>query len=343
MEQLGRKLASGRDADIFEYGPDLVLRRSRNGRSVAREARVMAYLATQGYPVPAVHHVSDDETDLVMERINGPTMVDYLSKRPWAIRRQGRVLGELHRRLHAIPPPDFLGPAAFGEGEVVRAHGPPSPERPDRSRRARRHRLDQCRTGGIRWSMWRWPSCSSPRLQSPGEGSNGPCSAGAARSCSKDSSAAWTSRAQIRDPGGGRMEGVRCEPVPRGDRGHVEGGPGSRPRADQVMRDVRQGVSVGTPRPGVGPTPGAVTCRVRRPSDRGGPIHGATGAVTGGTPHRNHTTIDGGTHHHDVAHPGAERPSSPSSCPVSCSPPAARHRPVAPRPPPPGPVRPRRR
>ena len=117
MEQLGRKLASGRDADIFEYGPDLVLRRSRNGRSVAHEARVMDYLATQGYPVPTVHHVSDDETDLVMERINGPTMVDYLSRRPWAIRRQGRALGELHRRLHAIPPPDFLGPAAFGQGE----------------------------------------------------------------------------------------------------------------------------------------------------------------------------------------------------------------------------------
>ena len=119
MEQLGGKLASGRDADIFECGPDLVLRRSRNGRSMAREARVMDYLATQGYPVPAVHHVSDDGTDLVMERIYGPTMVDYLGKRPWAIRRQGRMLGELHRRLHAIPPPDFLGPAGFGRGESL--------------------------------------------------------------------------------------------------------------------------------------------------------------------------------------------------------------------------------
>jgi aminoglycoside phosphotransferase (APT) family kinase protein len=117
MDQPGRKLASGRDADIFEYGPDLVLRRSRNGRSVAHEARVMEYLRANGYPVPAVHDVSDDETDLVMERINGPTMVDHLNKRPWAIPRYGRSLAELHRRLHAIPPPDFLGPAAFGKGE----------------------------------------------------------------------------------------------------------------------------------------------------------------------------------------------------------------------------------
>jgi len=119
MGQPGRKLASGRDADIFEYGPDLVLRRSRKGRSVAYEARVMEYLHGSGYPVPAIHDVSDDETELVMERIDGPTMVDYLSRRPWQIRRQGRVLAELHRRLHQIPPPDFLRPAAFGQGAAL--------------------------------------------------------------------------------------------------------------------------------------------------------------------------------------------------------------------------------
>jgi aminoglycoside phosphotransferase (APT) family kinase protein len=119
MGQPGRKLASGRDADIFEYGPDLVLRRSRQGRSVAHEARVMEYLHGSGYPVPAIHDVSDDGTELVMERIDGPTMVDYLSRRPWQIRHLGRTLAELHRRLHEIPPPDFLGPAAFGQGESL--------------------------------------------------------------------------------------------------------------------------------------------------------------------------------------------------------------------------------
>ena len=50
----GRLLASGRDADIFEYGPRSVLRRSRVSRSLAREARTMDYLASNGYPVPAV-------------------------------------------------------------------------------------------------------------------------------------------------------------------------------------------------------------------------------------------------------------------------------------------------
>ena len=84
---------------------------------MAGEARTMEYLRGHGYPVPAVEEVSDDGTDLVMERIDGPSMVDFMSRRPWAIRRQGAVLATLHRRLHAIAPPDFLPPAPVGPGD----------------------------------------------------------------------------------------------------------------------------------------------------------------------------------------------------------------------------------
>ncbi len=111
MRAPGRLLASGREADIFEYGPGLVLRRSRPARSMAGEARTMSYARDHGYPVPAVEELSDDGTDLVMERIDGPSMVEALGRRPWTVRRQGAVLAELHRRLHEIPAPDFLGAA----------------------------------------------------------------------------------------------------------------------------------------------------------------------------------------------------------------------------------------
>ncbi len=77
----------------------------------------MEYLRNHDYPVPAVEEVNDDGTDLVMERIDGPSMVDYMTKRPWAIRRQGMVLATLHRRLHAIAPPEFLPPAPVGVGD----------------------------------------------------------------------------------------------------------------------------------------------------------------------------------------------------------------------------------
>lgn len=115
----GPLLASGRDADIFEYGPGLVLRRARGGRSLAYEARTMEYLRAQGYPVPAVEEISDDGADLVMERVHGPSMVEALSKAPWTVRRQGAVLADLHRRLHDVAPPDFLHPAPVGAGDRV--------------------------------------------------------------------------------------------------------------------------------------------------------------------------------------------------------------------------------
>jgi aminoglycoside phosphotransferase (APT) family kinase protein len=109
-------LAAGRDADVFEYGPGLVLRRSRQGRNVAAEARIMEYARTHGYPVPAVEEVSPDGLSMVMERVDGPNMVDTMTRCPWTIPRQGRILADLHRRPHEIEAPAWLGDAPIGSG-----------------------------------------------------------------------------------------------------------------------------------------------------------------------------------------------------------------------------------
>jgi aminoglycoside phosphotransferase (APT) family kinase protein len=119
MRPPGPLLAAGRDADIFEYGPGLVLRRSRGGRSIANEARTMEYLHQEGYPVPAVEDVSEDGSELVMERVDGHSMVEVLARAPWTVRRQGAVLADLHLQLHDVPPPNFLAPAPVGEGDRV--------------------------------------------------------------------------------------------------------------------------------------------------------------------------------------------------------------------------------
>jgi aminoglycoside phosphotransferase (APT) family kinase protein len=113
----GELLASGRDSDIFEYGRGLVLRRSRAGHSMAVEARTMEHARAHGYPVPAVDQISDDGTDLVMERVDGPSMFAALSRRPWTVRQQGRLLAELHQRLHEIPAPEWVADAPFGSGD----------------------------------------------------------------------------------------------------------------------------------------------------------------------------------------------------------------------------------
>src|SRR5215472_3172077 len=119
MKEPGPLLAAGREADIFEYGPGLVLRRSREGYSMAHQATTMTYVREQGYPVPAIEEISDDGSEMVMERIEGPSMVDAISKAPWTVRKQARTLADLHARLHEITAPDFLPPSPVGEGDRI--------------------------------------------------------------------------------------------------------------------------------------------------------------------------------------------------------------------------------
>jgi aminoglycoside phosphotransferase (APT) family kinase protein len=112
-------IASGRDADIFEFGERQVLRRSRDGRSLVAEARTMEFVRSHGYPAPEVFEISEDGCDLVMERIEGPTMVDMAATRPWRIRSLGKELARLHDSLHSLAAPSWLPAAPFGVGDRI--------------------------------------------------------------------------------------------------------------------------------------------------------------------------------------------------------------------------------
>ncbi len=104
----GRLLASGRDGDIYEFGPGLVLRRTKSGRVIEREARTMEYVKAHGYPCPAIHEVRARGTEIVMERIDGPMMMDAMMRKPWLMGKYARMLADLHDRLHVIPAPEWL-------------------------------------------------------------------------------------------------------------------------------------------------------------------------------------------------------------------------------------------
>jgi aminoglycoside phosphotransferase (APT) family kinase protein len=109
-------LASGRDGDIFEFAPGLVLRKTRDGRSIAHEARIMRYAAEQGFPVPRIEAVRGDGAEIIMERIDGPVMVDAMVRPPWKLGVHMRMLADLHDRLHEIEGPDWL-PGMPGGGD----------------------------------------------------------------------------------------------------------------------------------------------------------------------------------------------------------------------------------
>jgi len=117
MQPIGQKLAEGRDSEIFEHGPGKVLRVARDGRSLVGEAEVMRYVRSHGYPCPDVHDAGDGY--LVMDRLEGPTMMDAVGKPPFPLRRSGRLLAELHDRLHQIPAPPGIRVAPLPGDRVV--------------------------------------------------------------------------------------------------------------------------------------------------------------------------------------------------------------------------------
>ncbi|MBR7830709.1 phosphotransferase [Actinospica sp. MGRD01-02] len=115
-------LARGRDADVYALDDTRVLRRYRDPSHSATqlEARVMDYLATHGYPVPRVHEATG--TDLVMDRLHGPTLLEAWQKQPWRLGRYAGELARLHDRLGAVPAPDWLPPPrhfADRDGDAV--------------------------------------------------------------------------------------------------------------------------------------------------------------------------------------------------------------------------------
>lgn len=118
-----RLIGRGRNADVYDIGGNRVLRRYRDGReprAVAREAQVMTHARAHGVPVPEVFDVH--ESDIVMERAAGRTMLDMLGSRPWTLRAQAATLARLHATVHAAPALEWL-PAPFGEADSGEGRG----------------------------------------------------------------------------------------------------------------------------------------------------------------------------------------------------------------------------
>jgi len=111
-------IGRGRSADVYDAGDGRVLRRYRTNKagSVEREAIAMRFLRAHGVPVPEVFEASG--VDMVMERLDGPTMLESLKSKPWRAHAVGRTLRELHARIHAVPAHGLDIPR-FSDGDAV--------------------------------------------------------------------------------------------------------------------------------------------------------------------------------------------------------------------------------
>jgi aminoglycoside phosphotransferase (APT) family kinase protein len=103
MPARGKLIGSGRTADVYEIDEAWVLRRNREDwGDAAAECAVMEHVRAHGYPVPVVRP-GDSRTDLVMERLAGPTMLEAFAAGAIGPHEAGTALAALLRQLHAIP------------------------------------------------------------------------------------------------------------------------------------------------------------------------------------------------------------------------------------------------
>jgi aminoglycoside phosphotransferase (APT) family kinase protein len=108
-----RLIAEGRASEILDLGGGRLLRRFKAGGNPEREALVMRHARAHGYPVPEVFEVGADS--LVIERVEGPTMLETVFADPSTLAGQAAVLARLHEELHRIEAPDGL--PAVGDGD----------------------------------------------------------------------------------------------------------------------------------------------------------------------------------------------------------------------------------
>lgn len=103
MGEPGRVVAAGRASEVIDLGDGTVLRRSKQGTDYSREAGIMERARAAGLPVPRVHRV--DGGEMVLDRVDGPTMLDDLVRRPWRLPAHARLLADLHRRVCSVAAP----------------------------------------------------------------------------------------------------------------------------------------------------------------------------------------------------------------------------------------------
>ena len=109
---LGAPVGFGRTAEVYAWGEGRVLKLYRAGMPetwVHHEARVSRIVAGAGLQAPAI----GDEVEvagrhgIIYERIDGPSMLDGLTRRPATFFRVARQFAGLHAAMHGCARPEL--------------------------------------------------------------------------------------------------------------------------------------------------------------------------------------------------------------------------------------------
>jgi aminoglycoside phosphotransferase (APT) family kinase protein len=106
-------IGEGREAEIFAWDEGTVLRLPRPSSQWARveqEAVAMRAAAAGGVPIPRVHGTTtlDGRAGLIMDRVDGPDLIELMGKRPWTVPRAARMVGRGQAAMHDVVAPSDL-------------------------------------------------------------------------------------------------------------------------------------------------------------------------------------------------------------------------------------------
>lgn len=104
MSSVGPLVAVGRTSDVYEFGPDAVVKVPRPAvpaHWAAKEARLTSAVRELGAPVPSVLGVVqvDGRDAIVFERVGGQSMWEMILENPGDVETLGGELADVHRRI----------------------------------------------------------------------------------------------------------------------------------------------------------------------------------------------------------------------------------------------------
>lgn len=110
--QKGALLGQGRTAEIYAWGDDQILKLYREFAPthwVDHELRVGRVVMEAGLAAPAIGELveSDGRRGLLYERVDGPTLLQSVARRPWTLAQAARQFAELHAQMHDVHRPQL--------------------------------------------------------------------------------------------------------------------------------------------------------------------------------------------------------------------------------------------
>jgi uncharacterized protein (TIGR02172 family) len=113
LNNLEQPIAVGRTAEIYIYEDEKVLKLffpTTPQTWIEREIDTGRYIQTTQLPVPKVYERMElnDRIGVVYERIEGPSLLNELARKPWKTVQYARLLANLHVQVHEVTAPTNL-------------------------------------------------------------------------------------------------------------------------------------------------------------------------------------------------------------------------------------------